>query len=381
MHPLNDSRLDWRLLERFRFDRQRFEADVQRAARGEATSESALVKGDIVPAPGTVQVDHDSADARLAREIGEEALAQGRVAVVVLNGGMATRFGGVVKGTVEVFDGLSFIALKARDVGRVGTRFGRTPPLVLMNSFATNAATEAHLAYHHRFGLADGDLLTFCQSISVRLTPTGELFVGADGKPSYYAPGHGDFLEAIRVTGTLRRLRDRGVGVIVFSNVDNLGATIDEVLIGMHLRGGFGMTFELTERRRDASGKWDAGGAPVLVDGSLCVVEGFRFPEGVQQRLPDFQTNNLLFDANVMDQRIVLERYPVIKQVNGREALQFEAITCEASSARIDGDPVFELGLLRVPREGRHGRFFPVKTPADLESMRETLRERLAVFA
>ena len=28
--------------------------------------------------------------------------------MVILNGGMATRFGGVVKGVVEVFDGMSF---------------------------------------------------------------------------------------------------------------------------------------------------------------------------------------------------------------------------------------------------------------------------------
>ncbi len=378
MNLLDDPRLDWTLLERYRFDRDRFATDLARARRGEATSESVLVEGSIVPAPGTVQVDHDSRDALVAQEIGEEALAQGKVAVVVVNGGMATRFGGVVKGTVEVFDGLSFLALKARDARRAGARFGRIPPLVLMNSFATQDATEAHLVEHDRFGLGAEDLVTFAQSISVRLTPGGELFTGADQKPSYYAPGHGDFLEAIRVSGVLRHLRQRGVSVIAFSNVDNLGATIDPVLIGMHIAGEFGMTFELTERRRDASGNWDAGGASVLVDGSLAVVEGFRLPAGTQQRLPDFQTNNIMFDAGAIDQPIELQRYPVIKQVSGQEALQFEAITCEASSATIDGEFVFRLGLLRVPREGSHGRFYPVKTPADLDAMRDTLRERLA---
>jgi UTP--glucose-1-phosphate uridylyltransferase len=378
MHLLDDPRLDWSLLDRYRFDRERFVADLARARRGEATPESAVVNGSIVPAPGTVQVDHDSSDARVAREIGTEALARGQVAVVVVNGGMATRFGGVVKGTVEVFDGLSFIALKARDVRRVGARFGRTPPLVLMNSFATHDATEAHVVQHGRFGLGAEDLLTFRQSISIRLTPEGDLFVGPDRKPSYYAPGHGDFLESIRADTTLCRLRERGVSVVAFANVDNLGATLDPVLIGMHVAGAFGMTFELTERRRDASGKWDAGGAPVLVDGTLAVVEGFRFPDGVQQRLPDFQTNNILFDAAAIDQPLELVRYPVIKQVGEQEALQFEAITCEASSARIGADPVFQLGLLRVPREGRHGRFYPVKTPADLDAMRDVLRARLA---
>ena len=43
----------------------------------------------------------------------------------------------------------------------------------------------------------------------VRLNPDGSLFIGADGKPSYYAPGHGDFFRAIRISGVLERLRAR----------------------------------------------------------------------------------------------------------------------------------------------------------------------------
>jgi hypothetical protein len=33
--------------------------------------------------------------------------------------------------------------------------------------------------------------------------------------------------------------------------------------------------------------------------------------------------------------------------------------------------------FLQVPRSGPNGRFFPVKTPADLEAAREPLRELL----
>lgn len=378
MSLLEDPRLDRDLLAAYRFDREQFLLEAGRAARGEARPETSLVTGTIVPAPGTVTVEHDSPAGRDAHAVGVEALGRGEVAVVVLNGGMATRFGGVVKGTVEVFDGLSFIALKARDVRRAAERYGRTPPLVLMNSFATDAATQAHAAAHGGFGLDPADLLTFCQSVAVRLTPQGTLFIGDDGRPSYYAPGHGDFFAAIRDSGVLGRLRARGVRTLTFSNVDNLGATLDPVLIGHHLLGGHTMTFELTRRCKDANGNWDAGGAPVLVDGRFAVVEGFRFPPGVQDALPDFQTNNLMFDTAALDQPIPMVRYPVLKQVDGRLALQFEAITCEASSA-VDGAgrALFRVGLLRVPRVGPHGRFYPVKTPEDLEQARDVLRQRL----
>src|SRR5918999_1789149 len=55
-----------------------------------------------------------------ARDAGVEALRAGEVATVVLNGGMATRFGGVVKGTVEAFDGRSFLELKLSSTAEVG---------------------------------------------------------------------------------------------------------------------------------------------------------------------------------------------------------------------------------------------------------------------
>ena len=378
MNPLDDPRLDWTLLNQYEFDRDRFVQQALAAGAGRARREDVLVQEEIVPAPGVTDVDHDSDEAQAARRVGEDALRAGEVGVVVLNGGMATRFGGVVKGTVEVFDGKSFIALKCEDALRVRDQLGRTPPVVLMNSFATGASTREHLEQNDAFGLPETSLWSFCQSISIRLQPDGQLFVGRDGLPSYYAPGHGDFFRSIRASGVLTELREQGVQQLVFSNIDNLGATLDPTLVGLHRLAGWEMTLEVTERRRDATGAWEAGGAPVVIDGRVRVVEGFRFPAGVQERLPDFQANNMIFDTAAIDRDVPLEHYPVTKRVDGLPALQFEAITCEASGATDDaGDPLFRLGLLRVPRDGPRGRFFPIKSPEDLDQTRNLLRERL----
>ena len=70
---------------------------------------------------------------------GEAAIAAGEVAALVLNGGMATRFGGVVKGVVPVVAGrpeLSFLAVKLAGLRAAGV------PVVLVNSFATVAASR-----------------------------------------------------------------------------------------------------------------------------------------------------------------------------------------------------------------------------------------------
>ncbi len=375
MSLLDDPRLDWSLLERYRFDRPRLERELERIQSGALSSQSAIITGRIEPAPQVIEADFDNAEVRAA---GAAALAAGEVAQVVLNGGMATRFGGVVKGVVEVFGGRSFIGLKAQDAKRAAQRYGKPLPLVLMNSFATEGATDAHLAQHDRFGLGAQEVLSFCQSISIRITPEHELFITDAGEPSYHAPGHGDFFSGIRDSGVLGQLIDRGVKYVLFSNVDNLGATIDPVVLGHHIAAKNPMTVEVTEKRRTASGAWDKGGAPALVDGDLQLVEGFRFPADFpQERLPDFSTNNMLFDARALDRDIPLTRHVVQKKVDGRPALQLESIACEASAVRENGAAVLPLTLHRVPREGQNGRFYPIKEPGDLDAMRAILEQRL----
>jgi UTP--glucose-1-phosphate uridylyltransferase len=378
-NPLDDARLDWTFLRSHDFDEAYFRAAQARIARGELTAASSVVTGRIEPVADVVDVDYDAPDVALLRARGEAALRGGKVAHVVLNGGMATRFGGVVKGVVEVYEGETFISLKAKDALHARQRFGAAVPLVLMDSFATHEATLAHVAARGRFGLPEADLLFFQQSVSIRMNEDGSLFIGDDGKPSYHAPGHGDFFRAIRNSGVLAQLRDRGVEHLLFSNVDNLGATVDPVIVGHHLAGARPMTAEITLKQRTASGAWDKGGAPAVVDGRRQLVEGFRFPADFpQETLPDFSTNNMVFSAAAIDRDVPLERHVVKKAVDGRPALQLESITCEASGVyEADEQPLFPMTLLRVPREGPHGRFFPVKEPVDLETSRAKLKARL----
>jgi UTP--glucose-1-phosphate uridylyltransferase len=379
LHPADDPRLDRALLARFAFDEEAFRRDVSALRAGQLSPESSLIHEPLSPVTDAVDVVFDGARADEARALGEAALARGEAAVVILNGGMATRFGGVVKGVVEVHDGRSFLAAKAEDVRRASARFGRPVPLVLMNSFATDAATRAHFEEHRDFGLESGQVLAFQQSIAVRLTPEGELFLEDDGQPSYYAPGHGDFFPSIRKSGVLAELARRGVKHLLFSNVDNLGATIDPVVLGEHLRAGAELSVEITGKQRTASGAWDKGGAPALWRGRRALIEGFRFPPSfAQETLPDFSTNTMLFSVQAIDRPLPLARHVVKKKVGERTAVQLESIACEASLVDDEaGQPLLALAFLRVPREGERGRFFPVKEVLDLETMRGALKARL----
>jgi UTP--glucose-1-phosphate uridylyltransferase len=291
------------------------------------------------------------------REQGLRAIREGRFAAAVLNGGMATRFGGVVKGVVEARPGRSFLQLQAEHLRQLGAEAGAPIPLLLMNSFATAEATEVHLAETGRLGLGD-DLRTFEQTVAPRLTPAAELFRTDEGQVSLYGPGHGDFASSLRAAGLLDWLESRGVRYVSLCNVDNLGARPDPVILGHHLAGGNPLTVELVDKDPG-----DKGGAPAMVDGHLEIVEDFRFPADFDSdRIPVFNTNTFVFDLPALTAEHPLDWFTVVKNVQGRQAVQFERLVGQLTAFE-------DATYLRVPRE----RFLPVKRPEDLTALQPTL--------
>ncbi|NRA01049.1 MAG: UTP--glucose-1-phosphate uridylyltransferase [Myxococcales bacterium] len=336
-----------------RLDRELIERHAAQVASGRLSLEAnRLPDPPGLPDSGEIEALDGLPDARRRRyaEIGRRALAQGAVAVAVLNGGMATRFGGGVKGVVEAFAGRSFLEIKraqARALGPV--------PFLVMNSFATQAPT---LEFLRERGLED-DVHLILQQVSLRLTPRGELFRGPDGALSPYAPGHGDLPQALRESGLLEALRGRGVATVLLSNVDNLGAEPDPVIVGYHLESGAGMTAEVVPTIAG-----DAGGAPMRVRGRLQLVEGFRFPEGYDWgRMPFVNTNTALFSLDALARELPLSWFYVEKRVAEQPVVQIEHLIGEVSA-------FVETAFLSIPRTGPRGRYYPVKSRRDLEAMR-----------
>ncbi len=349
------------VLERFGFDEPQFEVLRARVASGGLSPETNAIRGAIeppgpddiarLPAPGEPEYE-------AVRDAGLDALQRGEVAQVILAGGMATRFGGVVKAVLTVVDGLSFLEAKLVQTAALEREVGITVPVALMTSFATDAAIRAHVAER-----ALGDALVFNQFVSLRLEASGELFLDADGHPSLYAPGHGDLFPALRRSGMLDALRDRGVRLVTVSNVDNLGARVDPVVIGAHLASGKPLTCEVARK------EGDVGGAPVRVDGRLQMVEGPRFPSDFDQELaPVFNTNTALLHIDTLDADYDLSWLYVLKDVDGKPAVQLERLYHEVSA-------FVPTQYLEVPRRGPRGRFLPIKTPDDLERAEDDLRE------
>lgn len=351
-------------LERFGFDAALFEELRARVAAGDLSPASNVVRGEIEPPRDddvTLLPEPGDEDYERAHAAGLEALRAGAVGQVVLAGGMATRFGGVVKAVVNAVDGRSFLEIKLAETLELEEAVGAEVPVALMTSFATDDVIRGYVAER---GL--GDPIVFNQYVSLRLEPDGDLFRDSAGQPSLYAPGHGDLLRAIRESGALASLRERGVRLVTVSNVDNLGARVDAAVIGMHLLAGRPYTAEVARK----SG--DLGGAPVRVDGRIQLLEGPRFPPTFDQELvPVFNTNTAVFDLDALDRDYDLTWLYVDKRAEGRTAVQLERVYHEASA-------FLPTTYLEVPRRGTRGRFFPIKTPEDLADAQDDLRELLA---
>ncbi len=351
-------------LERNGFGAERFLALREQFLAGELSEQANRIDGEI-EAPGPEDLDvlpsRESVEGQRLIRIGEQAIREGKVGVCILNGGMATRFGGAVKGCVEVFDGRSFLELKLRDAAR----WGGAVDVLVMNSFNTDGPTREHLVGGEYFGCEGGDVFLFTQNASVRLTPDGELFRDEQGKVSLYPPGHGDLAEALN-RGVLDRFLDRGGEYLMMSNVDNLFASIDPLVVGSHVqasRSGAEMTVEAVK-----SEPGDAGGKPARVDGNLRIVESFQFPEQFPyDAIPVHNTNTLTFDAEALGREFDLNWYVVDKEVDGQTVIQFERLAGELSAE-------LSTHVLSVPREGESSRYQPVKTREALESNRQTMR-------
>ncbi len=352
------------ILERHGFEADCFELLRSGLADGTRTARANIAQGvveppltsDLVtlPAPG----EPGFAEAVAA---GTEALRAGSVAMVVLAGGMATRFGGDVKAVAEAIDGRSFLEVKLGETQRLAAALDVEIPVALMTSFATDAVVRSHVAERKL-----GRPLLFCQTAAPRLKPDGSLFLGGDGKASLYGPGHGDLLTTIRTSGTLAELERRGVTTVVVSNVDNLGARLDPAIVGMHLLASSPLTVEVVPKGRDT------GGAPARVDGRPRLLEAMCFPpEFDQSRIPVFNTNTSLITVAALANPVELTWLVAEKRVEDQAVVQFERLYHELSAH-------VSTMFLVCPRDGARGRFLPVKEPEDLVEIEPLLRELLA---
>src|SRR4051794_18782715 len=219
----------------------------------------------------------DAADLPAAGEAARDALD--RTLVLKLNGGLGTSMGMTrAKSLLEVKDGLSFLDVIARQVLDLRNRSGARLPLVLMNSFYTRDESLAALA---RYPDLPADVpLGFVQGKVPKLGADGLEPVSWPDDPDleWAPPGHGDLYTALVTSGMLEQLLDRGYEYAFVANADNLGATLDERILGWFARERLPFLMEVADRTEaDRKG----GHLAQRPDGGLVLREIAQTPDDV----------------------------------------------------------------------------------------------------
>ena len=298
---------------------------------------------------------------------GNQAEALGQVAMIKLNGGLATTMGlRSPKSLLEAREGRSFLDVILGQVACLRRAHGIQLPLILMNSDATRAATEPALAGH----AVDDFLQSMVPKLDAETLAPVEW--PADPALEWCPPGHGDVYGALRRSGMLATLLERGINFAMISNADNLGSTLDP-RIAAYVTGE-----EIPFLMEVAVGtEADRKGGHVarrIADGRLVLRETAQTPPEDEESHRDYRrwryynTNSLWVDLRALEALLAehdgLLRLPVIvnrKTVDPRDSASTPVIQLEsAMGAAIES--FRGARLLEVPRT----RFVPVKGTDDL---------------
>ncbi len=298
-------------------------------------------------------------------EAGRNALKN--AVMIKLNGGLGTSMGLTrAKSLLEVKNGKTFLEIILKQTEK------RHVKLALMNSFSTHDDTLDTLS---KIQPSDRPLL-FLQNKFPKVLQ--ENFAPANWPKNpeleWNPPGHGDIYTAMYTSGVLKSLLEKGITTAFISNSDNLGATLDESLLGFFSEKRFPFMMEVAPRTpSDIKG----GHVAKLQDGRLTLRESAQCPKNELSAFRDikryrfFNTNNIWINLEALDRLLKKQgiiRLPLIrnpKTLEPRDDKSPKVYQIEtAMGAAIS---LFKgATLIKVPLS----RFLPVKKCNELLSTR-----------
>ena len=271
--------------ERERLAGQARQIDLSAVLQGfEATQHARRSAPKLVPVDVEAALEHGGLAERWndARARGAELLASGRVAVMVVAGGQATRLGfSGPKGTFPLgpVTGRTLFEQQAQKIRRLRVRAGGGIPWYVMTSPATDSATRAHFEASDYFGLPRSDVFFLCQSMMPSLDFDAKLMLLAPDRISQNPDGHGGSLTALLASGALDDMARRGVDTIFYYQVDNPLTRIgDEAFLGFHALTRAEMSCKVFRKRSPE----EKVGVVARIDDRIGVVEYTEIDEEQQ---------------------------------------------------------------------------------------------------
>lgn len=171
--------------------------------------------------------------------LGEQAIKQGKYAVVTMAGGQGTRLGhNGPKGTFKL--GLendkSIFEILIDSLKESNKKYGVVIPWYIMTSRENNAQTENFFKENNYFGYDSNAITFFKQGELPMCSEEGKLLIDETGLIKEAADGHGGIFESMRRNGIIYDMENKGIEWAFVGPVDNvLVNMVDETLLGVCL--------------------------------------------------------------------------------------------------------------------------------------------------
>ena len=186
------------------------------------------------------------------RDLGRTELAEGRVAILTVAGGLGSRLGFAgPKGAFPIgpVSDRSLFEVFAQGIAGLGRRYARPLPWVVLTSPATDAATRRFFERRDFLGLDPSQVRFVRQGTLPVLGLDGRVLLAAPDRVAEAPDGHGGAFAALRCSGALAELASRGVERVFYHHVDNplvhVGAP---AFLGLHRAHGAEMSCKAVEK-------------------------------------------------------------------------------------------------------------------------------------
>lgn len=271
----------------------RLDALIRNLVHGDETSALDLSRVAPVTVERLPHTDAQRAARRQAAEIGDAALANGEVAVVVVAGGQGTRLGFEgPKGTYPIgpVSAASLFQIHAEKILALSRRHETTIPLYVMTSLANHDDTVAYFAEQGNYGLEQVRFFHQGQMPAVD-RESGKVLLAAPDAVALSPDGHGGTLAALAAPAPdggpscIDEMHERGIRTIYYFQVDNPMVRVAEpAYIGLHRQAQAELSFKVVEKVDPA----ERVGVVVVVEGRPQVIEYSDLPaELAEAREPD----------------------------------------------------------------------------------------------
>lgn len=230
-----------------------FEQLVSLLKQDDADSQLSGLAEKAQPPPAiTLEQFNDPAAHRDAVELGSDAIAAGKVAMILTAGGQGSRLGfDHPKGMFPIgpVSGCSLYQMIVEKVIARARQFGSSIPLYVMTSPPTHVESSNYLAEHNYFSCPPSDIRLFCQGVMPAVDADHKIIL-KDKHSIFLSPdGHGGAVAALTNSGCLQDMLERGIEYVFYGQVDNpLIQVCDPALIGFHIARQSEMTTQVVRK-------------------------------------------------------------------------------------------------------------------------------------